>query len=131
MPNISVLTNTGKHLATVCMDGGVSTSTAVAPGCVIEEKYNDEKIVHDFDESESSGDYTNCGQVGFWVQGCTPGGELMQWGIDGDTKYPYRSYDAALEQARYLAESECHRKDAFYILNVFPNGQIRLDEVDV
>lgn len=68
--------------------------------------------------------------VGCWVVGVSPQQDLMKWGRDGDTEYPYGTREEALEQANYLKESIGHEEDRFYILNVFENGQMRTDEVD-
>ncbi len=68
-------------------------------------------------------------EVGCWVACCTPELDFIKWGIDGDTIYPYPTYEEALDQAKYLKEHPCHKTDKFYILVMFENGQMRTDEI--
>ncbi len=64
--------------------------------------------------------------VGTWVFACTPGGEFIKWGKDGDTVYPYPPDNKEAQlQARFLAESSIHKEDTIYILHVFDNGQMK------
>jgi hypothetical protein len=65
--------------------------------------------------------------LGCWVM-AGPEGELMQWGKDGDTVEPYTDYKMAWAQAKFLAGSKVGLVAPYYILNVYSNGQVRLDE---
>lgn len=68
--------------------------------------------------------------LGCWVM-AGPEGELMQWGIDADTVEPYTDYEMAWAQAKFLAENfDDQEPDVLqpYILNIFSNGKVRLDE---
>lgn len=128
--SLSFQTDTGKHLAEVAIDCGVQFSV-IAPGVRVIERIGSEENIHDHNEDDLSDNPRDCGQVGFWVMTTDPGnGEPMQWGIDGDTQYPYRTYDEAESQARHLMGTETHKDDVFSIINVFPNGQIRVDVVE-
>lgn len=61
--------------------------------------------------------------VGTWVVACTAGGELIKWGQDGDTEFPYPPDDVeAKQQAHDLAKES---NDAIYIVHVFNNGQMK------
>jgi len=73
--------------------------------------------------------YKNCGQVGFWVVAVSTSMDLIKWGKDGGTELPFKSYNDAENQCKALSETKTHKFDRFYILNVFPNGQMRTDEV--
>lgn len=64
--------------------------------------------------------------VGTWVAACTKEGELIRWGKDGDTVFPYPPDDKeAKKQAKYVANSKIHREDSIYIIHVFDNGQMK------
>ncbi len=63
--------------------------------------------------------------AGIWVFACTPQGEFMKWGKDGDTVYPFKTKAAALRQAEYISKSDSHVDDVIYILHVFDNGQMK------
>jgi len=64
--------------------------------------------------------------VGTWVVCCTPEGDLIKWGKDGDTEFPFPPDDKdAQKQLNFLLNSKLHAKDVFYILHVFSNGQIK------
>jgi len=126
---LKICTNTGHLLAYIDVDEGIQFST-VAPCIEIREDQGHCEEVFAHNLEEDCLDQTDCGQVGFWVAAACGSGELMQWGIDGDTEYPHLSYEDAVKQVAYLMQSELHKEDTFYILNVFPNGQIRTDAVD-
>jgi len=70
--------------------------------------------------------------IGCWVMASSPIGELMQWGKDGATVEPYTDYKVAWAQAKFLAGDEFKKDESSdyypYILNIFSNGQVRLDE---
>ncbi len=64
--------------------------------------------------------------AGVWACCCTPQCELIQWGIDGGTEFPYTSGIAAIKQCNYLKDCDDNLKDAqFFVLYVFENGQIK------
>jgi hypothetical protein len=67
--------------------------------------------------------------VGVWVAAVTPQLDLIKWGKDGDTEYPYPTRRQAVNQAQYLCSTDTHRDDRFYLLKVFDNGQMRTDEL--
>lgn len=70
-------------------------------------------------------------KVGTWVLACTPQGELIKWGKDGDTVMPYPPDDKdAVDQARHVAADGAHKDDTLYILHVFDNGQMKQFEFD-
>lgn len=68
--------------------------------------------------------------VGVWVMACTPEQDLIHWGNDGDTEFPYSTVEEAASQARYLVSSPNHENDRIYLVRVFSNGQIRTEEVE-
>jgi hypothetical protein len=69
--------------------------------------------------------------VGTWVFAATPQGDIIKWGKDGDTVFPYSPDDKeAVEQVKFLTESKLHKKDRLYIAHVFNNGQIKHFEWD-
>ena len=74
--------------------------------------------------------YRKCGQVAFWTVAVTPQLDLIKWGEHGNTIKGFDTYDEAEAQAHASRQSGLHNNDRFFILNVFPNGQIRTDEVD-
>lgn len=69
--------------------------------------------------------------LGCWVI-TGPEDELMQWGKHGDTNEPYTDYKMAWSQAKYLSSEGCDEQKPGalqpYILNVYSNGQVRLDQ---
>lgn len=63
--------------------------------------------------------------VGTWVLAISDG-ELMKWGKDGDTIFPFPPDDKdAILTAKHLLKSKIHRYDTIYILRVFNNGQMK------
>ena len=60
--------------------------------------------------------------VGFWVIDVT-NEELIKYGEEGDTEWPYETEEEARDQVSFLQdEADEHHK--IYILKVFDNGQI-------
>lgn len=66
--------------------------------------------------------------VGIWVVGITPEQDMITWGIDGDSIYPFPNNKDAEDQVSYLMSSITHKNDRFYLMHVFNNGQIKLYE---
>ena len=67
--------------------------------------------------------------VGVWVVAATPHGDLLKWGKDDDSIYPYPPDGIeASKQAKYLRDSPAYKDATFWILNVFDNGQIKQAE---
>ena len=72
--------------------------------------------------------------VGTWIMAVMPGGEITKWGKDGDTEYPYtpgRDDRAMLANVIFLSQQTEHQDDAFYILHVFSNGQLKQFSFDL
>jgi hypothetical protein len=69
--------------------------------------------------------------VGTWVL-VVDGGEIMKYGKDSDTIYPYPPDDKeALEEAAHQARNEKSFNSTVYILHVFDNGQLKQFEFDL
>ncbi len=72
--------------------------------------------------------------VGLWVVAVMGGGddvpELVKWGLDGDTEFPFPPAQEveALAQARYIDSQEQYGR--VYILHVFSNGQVKQFDFD-
>ena len=66
--------------------------------------------------------------AGYWVFAIDPMGELMKWGLNGNTVFPYHRIENAEAQAQYLHGSDTHRNDTIYIVTVFNNGQMKQEE---
>lgn len=68
--------------------------------------------------------------IGYWVFVATKTGELMNYGKDADTIYPFEFEDEAVDQAKYLSE-ENTEEDCIYICTIFENGQMKYVEYDL
>lgn len=62
--------------------------------------------------------------VGTWTVAVTDEGDLIKWGKDGGTEYPYHTDEEANAQAQYLANTYNHMGDTLYLLKLFDNGQM-------
>ena len=65
--------------------------------------------------------------VGVWILAVTPQQELIKWGLNGDTVFPFPPEDETIVRkcADNLQKSDTHKDDVFYILHVFDNGQMK------
>ena len=61
--------------------------------------------------------------VGYWAVQVTQQMDLIKFGIDGDTKFPYKRPGQAVAQLRYLQEQEPRCR--YYLLRLFDNGQMK------
>ena len=67
--------------------------------------------------------------VGYWVLSSQTG-ELMKWGLNGNTVFPYSRLEDAVEQAKALTEPTEAMGERFYIATVFSNGQMKTEEYE-
>lgn len=67
--------------------------------------------------------------VGYWVMS-SQAGEIIKWGLNGNTVFPYSRLEDAVEQAKSLTEPTEAMGERFYIITVFNNGQMKTEEYE-
>jgi len=54
--------------------------------------------------------------------------QLVKWGLNGNTVFPYRRIEDAVDQLKFLTEPTEAAGESFYLVRVFDNGQMKMEE---
>lgn len=69
--------------------------------------------------------------VGTWVVCINTYLDLIKWGKDGDTVYPYPTKSQANKQANWLRNQTGVTNEEYYLLHVYDNGQLKHEYANI